>query len=240
MGDALALFHLGAFEALQCVLVPFIGYGDLALEPQHAFPQFGCGMRTVVARLIRRGARCIRAVALTFGNRLGLVCFRKSRAQADHAFVQLGKLTLPRRHLTRGQCQFYGEPTIRDFNVTFSAFALPRQRADLRRDLRYQVIEPREVGGCLLEAAFGASSAVAVQAHAGRFLKELATIVGTIREQCIDHPTFDDDAAVGAEPGAAHKIVDVAQAARRIVQEVLALTGTRKAPRDHHFAEGNR
>jgi hypothetical protein len=71
----------------------------------------------------------------------------------------------------------------------------------------------------------------------GRLFEQLATIIGPIGEQRVDHLALDHHARVGAQAGAAHEILDVAQAARRAVEQVLALAGAHEAAREHHFLE---
>ena len=92
----------------------------------------------------------------------------------------------------------------------------------------------------LLEAALRAAAPIAVQADARRLLEQLAPLVRSVGEQRVDHARLDHDARVGAEPGAPHEIVDVAQPAGRPIEEVLRLARAREAARDHDFLEGHR
>ena len=81
------------------------------------------------------------------------------------------------------------------------------------------------------------AAAVAIEADAGRFLEQLAAVVGAVGEQRVDHLALDDDAGVGAESRAAQQVGDVAQAAGRAIEEVVALARAREPPRDDDFLE---
>jgi peptidoglycan hydrolase CwlO-like protein len=102
------------------------------------------------------------------------------------------------------------------------------------------ITQPFGPSELLLEPPLGAALAVAIETDACRFLEQLAPLVRTIGEQGIDHLAFDDNTRVGAQPGAAHHVMNVAQTARRAIQKVVALAGTAEPPGDHDFAEGNR
>jgi hypothetical protein len=112
-----------------------------------------------------------------------------------------------------------------------------KERAHLLTDLVDQIVEARQVDRRLLEPSLRTASPVAIEPHARRLLEQLAPIVGAVGEQRVDHPALDDDARIGAEARAAHEILDVAQSARRAVQEVLAVARAREPPRDHDLVE---
>ena len=120
------------------------------------------------------------------------------------------------------------------------ALALAEERADLRLHLAREVVDAEQVGARRLELPLRAAAAVAVQADARRLLEELAPVVRAVREEGVDHLAFDHHAALGAKAGAAYEVVDVAQAARRPVEEVFPLARPRQAARDHHLPEWHR
>ncbi len=146
---------------------------------------------------------------------------------------------MPRFHLARGERDLGDESARHQLAVSLGLLALARERANLALHFGDQIVEARQVDRRLLEPALGRAAAVAIESDACGFLEQLAPIVGAIGEQRVDHLRFDHDAGVGAEPGAAHHVVDVAQAARRAVQHVLALAAAREPARDHDFLEGD-
>ena len=121
--------------------------------------------------------------------------------------------------------------------MPLGALALAREAAHLALHLVDQVVEALQVDRRLLEAALRRAPAIAIQADARRFLEQLAPVVRTIGEQRVDHLALDDDAGAGAEAGAAQQVGDVAQPARRAIQEVVALARAREPARDHDFLE---
>ena len=109
--------------------------------------------------------------------------------------------------------------------MALGALPLPGERPHLARDFVHEIVDAREIGGRLFEAALRAAAAVTIEADTGCLFEQLAPVVGTIGEERIDHAALDHDAAVRAESGAAHEVVNVAQAAGCAVQEVLTLAG---------------
>jgi len=88
-----------------------------------------------------------------------------------------------------------------------------------------------------LEPALRAPLAVAIETYARCFLEQLASVIGPIAQKRVYHPRFDYHARIRAESGAAHHVVDVAQAAGGVVEEVIALARATQSPRYDHFAE---
>ena len=129
------------------------------------------------------------------------------------------------------------ETTCHQLGIAFGPLSLPRQRANLALHLGDKIVNAAEIGRGLLETSFGASLAVAVQPHSRRFLEQLSPIVGPVAQQGVHHPRFDHYARVGTEPGAADHIVDIAKAARRPVEEIVALSRPAQSSGDDDFAE---
>jgi hypothetical protein len=121
--------------------------------------------------------------------------------------------------------------------VALGALPLSREASDLARDLVDQVVEALQVAGRLLEPPLRRAPAVPIEADARRLLEQLAAIVRPVGQQRVDHPALDDDARTRAQPRASQQVGDVAQPARRAVEEVVAVTRAREAPRDHDFPE---
>ena len=84
--------------------------------------------------------------------------------------------------------------------------ALARERAHLALHFGDQIVEALEVDRRLLEPALGGATAIAIEPDAGRFLEQLATVVGAVGEQRVDHLALDHDAGVGAESRAAQQV----------------------------------
>ena len=88
------------------------------------------------------------------------------------------------------------EAARRELGVALGALALARERAHLALHFGDEIVEALEIDRRLLEAALGGAATIAIEADARRFLEQLATIVGTIGEQRVDHLALDDDAGV--------------------------------------------
>ena len=158
-------------------------------------------------------------------------------AQLGEPHLEARELLAPRFHLPRRKRQVDGEAARHDLGVPLGALALPRQAAHLARHLVDQVVQPLQIARRLLEAAFRRAATIAIEADARRLLEQLAPIVGTIGEQRVDHLALDHDAGAGAEPRATQQVGDVAQAAGRAVEEVVAVARAREPARDHDFLE---
>ena len=75
---------------------------------------------------------------------------------------------------------FQGEAASHQLVVTFRALALARQRSNLALHLGDQVVDAREIRRRFFQSPLRAPLAVAVEPHSGRFLEQLASIVGAI------------------------------------------------------------
>ena len=157
----------------------------------------------------------------TFGeSRLGRHCLvaegLEPRAAAFEVAQQLRPLLARERELE-------------DALLFAEAFELGRlsgltfDRRDLSPDLTEHVLHAQQVLIRGLELALGLTPARLVLADAGRFLDERATFLGLSGHDLGDSPLLDDRVALRADPGVAEEVEDVAQAARRLVQQVLAL-----------------
>ena len=120
--------------------------------------------------------------------------------------------------------------------VALGLALLSRQRANLRLYLGEEILEPLQVTRRLLEAPRGGMPAVAIEADAGGLLEQRAPLVGAIGQQQVDHPCFDNDAGVAAEPGAAKQVLNIPETRRSIVEQVVALARPRQAAGDDHFS----
>ena len=174
-----------------------------------------------------------------FGAAKTLLFRRHLCAKARDAPLEPEKIAAPRVHLTRGVRDFQREPTSHQLAMTLGAFSLARQRADLALDFRDEVVDAGQVGCRFLQTSLSAPLAVAIETHARRFLEQLASVVGSIGKQCVNHPRFDYHTGIGAESGAPNHVVDVTQAAGSAIEEIIAFAGATQSSRYHHFAERN-
>ena len=106
--------------------------------------------------------------------------------------------------------------------MAFRATALAGQRSHLTLDFVDEIVESREVNRRFLETSLRAAPTVAVQADTGCFFEQLASFVRSVGEQGVDHPAFDHHPGIRTEARASHQILNVAQAARRTIKQVLA------------------
>ena len=239
-GLALATFLLGALAARLGVAMALFGDGDLALQRRDIGALVGHEAGELGALRFGRGACHVRDIALVLGVHHPPLGDRHAVAQLGDARLELPQFVLPRRHLARREGQLDGEPPSRELGVSLGTLPLARQRAHLRLHLADQVVEARQVDRRFLETAFRAPPSVAVEADAGGFLEQLAALIRAVGEQRVDHPRLDHDTRVRTQARATYKVVDVAQPARRAIQEVFALSGTREPARNDDFLERDR
>ena len=236
-GGPLVPLFLGALAAGLGIAVAFLRHGDLALQRGDARALVGHDARQLRPRRFGGGARAMGLLALPLDEPHSLLAGRHLVAHRAHPRVELGELVLPGFHLPAGERELHAKPSLGQFGVSLGAAALARERPRLALHLADQVVESRQIVAGFLEAPFGAAATVTVEADSRRFFEQLAPFIWTVGEQRVDHARLDHDAGIGAEPRAAHEVVDVAQAARRAIEEVLRLAGAREPARDHDFLE---
>jgi hypothetical protein len=181
----------------------------------------------------------VRLIARRFGiERRGLRGLEAVRA-ARRAASPGARAPRARLHLTRGQRQLDGEAPRHDLGVPFGALPLACQAPHLARHLVDQIVQTLQIARRLLEPTLRRAPTISIQADPGRLLEQLPPIVGSVREQRVDHLALDDDARPRSQTRAPQQVGDVAEPARRAIQEVVAVSRTREPARDHDFAEGN-
>ncbi len=116
---------------------------------------------------------------------------------------------------------------------------LPLQRADLPFHLADDVGEADQVGLGVFEFAQGLLFLALVLRDPGGFLENRAAVFGTRRENLVDLALFHDRIGRAPDAGVHEEAVNVAQAARRLVDLVLARAVAEDAPRDRHFVVGD-
>ncbi len=236
----LVAFIFSALAPSLRVAMPFLGHRDAGAEGLDAVAEGGHLVRHLVAMCLGRGTPVVGVVPRTFGLAHRPFEGRDRLAQRLDLCLQLLQLVAPGLHVAGGECELDDESSRGQVLVTFGALALAGQRPHLALDLVDQVIEPGDVVCGLLEAPLGAAASFPIEADAGGFLEQFAPFVRAIRQERVDHALLDHDTGIGAEAGAAHEIVDVAQPAGRPVEEVVALPGAGQPARDHHLTERHR
>jgi hypothetical protein len=109
---------------------------------------------------------------------------------------------------------------------------LALDRADLAADLAEHVAHAHQVLLGALQLALGLDPARLVLADAGRLLDQAAALLGLGRDDLRDAPLLDDGVALGADPRVAEEVEHVAQAHRRLVDQVLGLAVAVETARD--------
>src|SRR6185503_5271740 len=235
--DARAVFlsfvrlELGALAPLHGVSLALLGDRHLAADALY----LGALRRDQAQQLRTLGfgarAAAVRRIAGALGIRDGRFGDRRGLAELGDALLELRELARPRFHVASGERDFQGEAASRELRMALGALALTGERTHLALHLGDQVVQALEVDRGLLETALGRAAAIAVQADSGRFLEQLATVVGAIGQQRVHHLALDHDARISAQTRAAEQIGNVAQTAGRAVEEILTLARARQPPR---------
>ena len=114
---------------------------------------------------------------------------------------------------------------------------LALERLELPHDLPLDDLGLRQVLVHRCELALGADLAAAMLGDIRRLLDEGAAFLGPAREDRIELTLADDRMGILAEARVVQDVGDVHQAARRVVDEVLALARTVHAARDRDLGE---
>ena len=117
---------------------------------------------------------------------------------------------------------------------------LALERAQLAGNLAREHLGAREVlihRGELAEAPLLAAT---VLGDVGRLLDEGASLLGAAREDRVELALRDDRVGILAEARVVQDVLDVHEAARRAVDQVLGLARAIHAPRDPHLVEVDR
>ena len=120
--------------------------------------------------------------------------------------------------------------------VALGLASLALQRAALLLHFEDDVVDAGEVLLRGIELQFRRAAAGFVLRDTGRFLDELTAVGRTRAEDEADLPLLDDGVGLRTEAGVHQQVVDVAQAARMTVDEVLALAGPIQSAGHFHFA----
>src|SRR5262249_15546644 len=113
---------------------------------------------------------------------------------------------------------------------------LPLERRHLALDLAEDVLHTEQVLARALHLPLRRDSSAPETGGAGRLLQEQAKLFGLGIDQLIDATLLDDRVRLRADAGAEEELGDVLQAARRLVDGVLRLTGAEISPTDEDLA----
>jgi hypothetical protein len=238
-GVTFAPLFLSALAARSGISEPFLGDGDLAAKLLRALSLIRNQARQL--RASGFGGRAFRKRGLAGGLGVAQTLFFRGhfRSERRNAPLEADELTTPSVHFARSMCNLECEPARHQLCMPFGTLSLSRERANLALHFVDQIVDALEVRRGLFQATLRAALTVAVESNSCRFLKELATIVRPVAQQSVDHLRFDYDPRIGTESGAAYHVVDVAETARRVVEEIVAFTGAAQSPCQHHFTEGD-
>ena len=114
---------------------------------------------------------------------------------------------------------------------------LALERAQLAVDLARDVPRALEVRVHRAELAQRALLALLVLEDAGGFLDERATLFGAGVQHLVETALADDRVRVAAQPRVVQQVLDVHEACRRVVDEVLGLAVAVHAARDRDLGE---
>ena len=117
------------------------------------------------------------------------------------------------------------------------AVHLTLKRAQLARDLAADVAGTGEMLIHALDLARGALLAALVLGDARGLLDERAALLRAALKDGVELALADDGMGILAQAGIVQDVLDIHEAARALVDEVLALTRTVHAPRDGNLVE---
>ena len=116
---------------------------------------------------------------------------------------------------------------------------LAGERADLGLHFGNHILDPLEIDLGGLQTSNRGAAPLLVLTDPRRFLEERPALVGSLREDCIDHPDLDDRVGVGAETRVAAQVDDITQATRGPIEPVVAATVAVDGPPYLHLLKRN-
>ncbi len=171
----------------------------------------------------------------------------QSRPHRALTLVELGALItqtlalgLQARDLVTGEVdadrpQLLDQPTVAACRV-----GLTLQRCELAAHLTQQVVEAQEVALGRLQAAFGTFASLPELQDARRFLDDRTPVLGTRVEHRVELTLPHDHVLLAADAGVGEQLLDVEQPARRAVDLILGVAGSKQRAGDRHLAELDR
>ena len=98
------------------------------------------------------------------------------------------------------------------------------ERGELTADLAQQVVEPEQASLGGFEPALGALAPLAELQDAGRFLDDRPPVLGARVQHGVELALPDDHVLLASDARVGEELLDVEQAARRVVDPVLGVT----------------
>ena len=229
---------LGALAARRRVSLTLFRHLHLGADLERLLALAGHETKQLGALRLGRRAIPVRGVARLLGRADRSIRLGSALAQCAHALGRVVRSSSCHASISRlASASSTVNRRVVELRVPLGAASLSRERTHLALYFVDQIVEALQVDRRLVEPPLRRATAVAIEADARRFLEQLAPVVRPIRQERVDHLALDDDAGVGAETGAAQQIGDVAQPARRAIQEVVALARPGEPARDDHFLE---
>ena len=124
--------------------------------------------------------------------------------------------------------------------MTLGRLGLTFERAELAADFAEEVLQAQEVGLRGVEPALRLLLALAVLEHAGGFLDDPSTILGTSVEHGVDLTLADDDVLLAADAGVGEQLLDIEETTRHVVDGVLAVAAAEQRAPDGDLGELDR
>jgi len=119
--------------------------------------------------------------------------------------------------------------------MTFGTSSLLCEGTHFRLDFNEDVIQPLKVGVRLFQPPRGCAAPIFVPPDRCRLLKQGSTLLSSIGQDGVHHPTLDHRVGVGPQTRVATEVEDIPQPARRSVEGILALAPPVDGPSDRHL-----
>ena len=245
-----------ASEFLPLHLLPLAGPGDLGLAARQRLPQLPAGLLVVrdpALRLHHAVAQRLHGLP----RRLDLLLeFFQTGAVPGHrtlALLQSRRRLLPARLqllqplrdpvlliaqrivLTPREVELEHAEIARQRLVAPRLARLPLQRADLPLDLAHDVVHANEIRLGVFEFPQRLALLRLELGDARRLLENRAPVLRTTAQDQVDLALLHDRVTAPPDARVHEQLMDVAQAARRLVEQILALAVAENAPRHTDF-----
>ena len=180
--------------------------------------------------------------AATSVSRRASVDFSSCSFAAASSFVvaERGQLRAQAGDLATGDVDPQRRQLADQVAVTAGRLGLALQRPQLAADLAQQVLDAQQAGLGGVEPALGLLLALAELEDAGGLLDDRPALLGAGVEDGVDLALADDDVLLAADAGVRQQLLDVEQAARHVVDGVLAVAAAEQRAADRDLGELDR
>ena len=165
---------------------------------------------------------------------------RQLPGRRDFGVLPLLQVGVEALHALHKQPHLDLAQAVRELPVADRVFGLLGKRLHLGLKLPHNAVHMREVVLRVLELAVRLQAAVTVLLDARGLLQKLAPVLGLAREQPVNLTLTDHRVGAAPHSGVEEQFVDVPQAARNLVDEVLAVAGAVRPARDSDFLKLHR